>query len=411
MAVAQLSKNVVIIGGGIAAINAVKAIRELDSETNIHIFQNEKIHPYYRIRLTKGLFDNLEEDKILLQKKEWYESNNVKLHLNKEVAAVDTVNSKVTINDGSSLGYDKLLLANGSYNFTPPIEGINKENVYTIRKFDDIQDIKANIEDKKTVLNIGGGIQGLEAAWAFSQQGKEVVIAEVQERLMPRQLDKKASEILQKAIEGFNIKVLLNTQIDKIAGENKVKGVVTKEGNLIDCDMVLYSVGIRPNKMLVENTAIETNLGVVVNDRMQTNIENVYAAGDVAELNGRIGGLWNMAADQGKIAGYNIAGKEAGYSGSVPVTTINAFNISLFSMGQIDENSCTQTLTEEGSDGLSYKRIFLQGNKIAGAIVIGDAKYSPLLKGAIEKEKVLANLDLSNTSVNDLLLALKNGSV
>jgi nitrite reductase (NADH) large subunit len=158
----------------------------------------------------------------------------------------------------------------------------------------------------------------------------------------------------------------------------------------------------------VENTGIKTNLGVIVNDRMQTNIENIYAAGDVAELNGKIGGLWNTASDQGKIAGYNIAGKEAVYSGSVPVTMINAFNISLFSMGQTDENICTGVLTEESSDGLSYKRIFLNGNKITGAIVIGDTKYSQLLKNAIEKEKLLTDIDLSNISVLDLLDRLRS---
>jgi nitrite reductase (NADH) large subunit len=408
MAVIQLSNNVVIIGGGVAAISAIKAIREIDSETSIYVFQNERIYPYYRIRLTKGLFDNLEENKILLQKKEWYELNNVNLYLDKEVVTVDTVNHRIIIDDGSSVSYDKLLLANGSYNFTPPIDGINKENVYTIRKFSDIQNIKTNIEDKNTVINIGGGIQGLEAAWALSQQGKEVIIAEVQERLMPRQLDKKASEILKKAIEGFNIKVLLETQIEKITGENQVKGVITKDGNIINCDMVIYSVGIRANKALVENTAIKTNHGVIVNDRMQTNIENVYAAGDVAELEGKIGGLWSIAADQGKTAGYNIAGRDTNYSSSVPVTTINAFNTSLFSMGNINEDSCTEILTEESLDGLSYKRIFLKDYKVVGAIVIGDAKYSPLLKSAIEKEKILADIDLSNISVNDLLSRLKN---
>jgi len=400
--------NIVIIGGGIAAVNAAKAIREIDSKTKIYIFQNEKIYPYYRIRLTKSLFDNIDIDKMLLQKREWYEQNNVKLHLDKEVVEVDVLNHSVTLNDGAILKYDKLLLASGSNNFTPPINGIDKKNVYTIRKFDNIQTIRANIADKKTILTIGGGVQGLETAWALRIQDKEVVIAETLERLMPRQLDKRASEILLKSIESFNVKVLLNTQIKEITGEDKAEGIITKDGRTFNCDMIIYSVGIRANKKLLENTPVKTNLGVIVNDKMETNVENVYASGDVAEYNGKIGGLWNIAAEQGKIAGYNIAGKDAAYTGLIPVTTMNAFNLSLFSAGDIDENSCDKTLADESIDKITYKRIFIKDNKIIGAILIGNSKYSTLLKNAIEKETVLSDTDLSNISVDDLLVKLKS---
>ncbi|MBU3142957.1 NAD(P)/FAD-dependent oxidoreductase [Clostridium sp. CF012] len=403
-----MSDNIVIIGGGVAAVNAVKAIREIDRDINIFIFQNEKYYPYYRIKLTKGLLDNLEEEKIMLHKKDWYELNNVKLYLDIEVIGIDTVKSEIILYDGSRFGYNKLLFANGSKNFMPPIEGIDKENVYTIRKLDNIRDIQNSINDKKNILNVGGGVQGIETAWSLNQHGKNAIIAEVQERLMPRQLDKRASEILKTSIESFKTKVLLNTQIVKILGENKVKGVETKEGKIIDSDMVIFSVGIRANKELLENTEVKTNIGIVVNERMETNIENVYAAGDVAELNGRIVGLWNISIEQGKTAGYNIAGKQVVYTGVVPVTILNAFNIALFSMGEVDEKQSDNTITEESSDGLTYKRLFIRDNKIIGAIVIGDNKHSTLLKNAIEKKNVFSNIDLLNAGVNDLLAKLKN---
>ncbi|MBU3188905.1 FAD-dependent oxidoreductase [Clostridium bowmanii] len=400
--------NVVIIGGGVAAVNAVKAIREIDSDINIFIFQNEKYYPYYRIKLTKGLFDNLEEEKIMLQKKDWYESNNVKLYLNTEVVGIDTIKSEIILHDGNRFGYNKLLLANGSKNFMPSIDGINKENVYTIRKLDNIRNIQDSINDKKTILNVGGGVQGIETVWSLYRYGKDAILVEFQERLMPRQLDKRASEILKTAIEGFKTKVLLNSQIVKILGENKVKGVETKDGKTIDSDMVIFSVGIRANKELLENTEVKTNIGIVVNDRMETNVENVYAAGDVAELDGKIVGLWNIAIEQGKTAGYNIVGKHEVYVGVVPVTILNAFNIALFSMGEVDEKRCDKTIIEESTDSLSYKRLFIRDNKIIGAIVIGDNKYSTILKNAIEKKIVFSNIDLLNVGVNDLLLKLKS---
>lgn len=404
-----MSNDVVIIGGGVAAINAIKAIREVNAELKIHVIQDEAVHPYFRTRLTKSLFENLDADKILLQKKEWYEQNQITLHLDKRAVAINTDQCMITLNDGSSLEYGKLLLANGAMNFKPPVEGIDLENVFTIRKFEDIQTIKECVDDKKTVLHLGGGIQNLEAAWAMYTNGKKVVIAEFMDRLMPRQLDAKGSELLKRAVLSCDIKVTLNTQIVKLTGDKKVTGAVAKSGETIDCDMVIYSVGIRSNKHLTEHTAIQTNNGVLVNDHMQTNIANVYAAGDVAELAGSIGGLWPVAINQGKIAGYNIAGKDAVYGGTVPVTMMNAFQLSVFSVGTIDENSYSSTIIDESSDDSSYQRLFIKDNVIIGAIIIGgDTRSNQLLKKYVEDQLDISYIDQTNITVKDLLAQLKN---
>lgn len=408
-------KDIVIIGGGVAAFNAIKAIREIDSDTCIHLIQNEPVYPYYRTRLTKSLYEDLDVDKISLQKKEWYDNNHITIHLGREVVLVDTESNTVSLDDGSCIEYSKLLLANGASNFKPPIEGIDKENVYTIRKFEDIQTIKAKADINKSILHLGGGIQNLEAAWAFCSHDKEVIIVEFMDRLMPRQLDHKASEILLKAVEASNAKVLLNTEVIAIKGQDKVESVIAKSrnstdgdaGQSINCDMVIYSVGIRPNKKLYENTTILTNIGVLVNDQMQTNIENIYAAGDIAEYCGKIGGLWPVAIEQGKTSGYNIAGKDICYTGLLPVTTINAFNLSIFSIGSIDEGNATLTLTDNPEDDKSYKRLFIKDNTIIGAIIIGDTKYNNMLKKLVTDKTNISVYNLSNISVNELLDQLK----
>ena len=408
-------KDIVIIGGGVAAFNAIKAIREIDSNTCIHLIQNEPVYPYYRTRLTKSLYEDLDVDKISLQKKEWYDNNHITIHLGREVVLVDTESNTVSLDDGSCIEYSKLLLANGASNFKPPIEGIDKENVYTIRKFEDIQTIKAKADINKSILHLGGGIQNLEAAWAFCSHDKEVIIVEFMDRLMPRQLDYKASEILLKAVEASNAKVLLNTEVIAIKGQDKVESVIAKSrnstdgdaGQSINCDMVIYSVGIRPNKKLYENTTILTNIGVLVNEQMQTNIENIYAAGDIAEYCGKIGGLWPVAIEQGKTSGYNIAGKDVCYTGLLPVTTMNAFNLSIFSVGSIDEGNATLTLTDNPEDDKSYKRLFIKDNTIIGAIIIGDTKYNNMLKKLVTDKTSISVYNLSNISVNELLDQLK----
>ena len=401
-------KNVIIIGGGVAAVNAMKAIRELDPEINIIAICKEAVYPYFRTRLTKSLFENLDADKILLQKKEWYEQNKIQLHLSKEVVSIDTEHRTIGLNDEVRLCYDKLLLANGANNFKPQIDGIDKENVLTIRNYKDVQTIKEHVGDKKTILHIGGGIQNLEAAWAMCSQGKEVIIAEFMDRLMPRQLDVRASEILKFAVESSNVKVNLSTQIVGLTGDNQVTGARTKNSEIISCNMVIYSVGIRPNIKLYEATVIQMNHGVIVDDHLRTNIENIYAAGDIAEFEGRVGGLWPIAMEQGKIAGYNIAGKSATYTSIMPVTTMNAFNLSVFSIGNIDENSNSLTIIDDPEDGTNYRRIFIRDDIVIGAIIIGDTKNNQLIKRFVENKTLIADIDFTHITVDDLLMKLKN---
>lgn len=405
--VKQLNKNIVIVGGGIAAISAIKAIREIDSEIKISMFLDERFYPYNRLRLTKSLFGKLEEDNILLQKKDWYEVNKVELNLHKKVVDIDVEKQHIALEDGETIEYHKLLLACGASNFKPPIEGIDKENVFTIRYLQQAWDLKESVKHNNNPLIIGGGIQGLETAWELNQQGEKVAIAEIQPRLMPNQLDERASTILQHIIESLGIKIYLNSMVQKIVGEGKVSGIVTNEGNEIPCDMVIYNAGIRPNIELMKNTSITANKGVVVDNKMETNIKGVFAAGDVAEYKVRVFGLWNIAVEQGKTAGYNIMDRNIDYKEVAPVTTLNAFGISLFSMGNTKEDESDKTLIEDNFDNKTYKRIFIRDKKIIGAIVIGDTKKSPILKTAIEGEVSLEHIDLLNISVEELLARLK----
>ncbi|HEX9062828.1 MAG TPA: FAD-dependent oxidoreductase, partial [Clostridia bacterium] len=341
-----MNERFIIVGCGITAISAVKAIREVNENAEIHMFGDEKFYPYNRIKLSKSLFDKLEEGSILLQKKDWYEVNRVNLNLNTKVKSIETSGQEVVLSDGTHEKYDKLLIATGAGNAVPPIDGIKSQGVYTLRGLEDARNIHENLENKNVVVNIGAGSQGLETAWILHQHGKKVIVIQRNKRLMPRELDEKASLILKNVVEKFNIGVLTNTQLERITHEGSIK-CTTKSGDKIECDMLIYSAGISPNIEVLKGTSVNVNHGIVVDKKMRTNIENIYAAGDVAEYNGKITGLWNIAIVQGKTAGYNMAGKEAVYEHIVPVTTLNAFGISLFSMGKVDEDSNVYTIKDE----------------------------------------------------------------
>lgn len=400
--------KIIIIGNGIAALSAIKSIREVDDTSEIHLFGKEMFYPYSRIKLSKGLLSTLQEDKILLQKREWYDDNDVNLYLGTKVKSIDTDKKVIKLFDDGLISYTKILLATGSNNIKPEISGIEKDEVYNLRTLQDAWDIMDGTSDKNKILIIGGGIQGLEIAWSLCQMGKNIIISHNSHKLMTKQLDEKASQILEKIMESNGVQVLLNTEVSEIIGNDKVEGFKTSDGKIHSCDAVIYSVGTKPNIDILEDTPIEINRGIVVNEKMETNVDGIFAVGDVAEYNNHIFGLWNIAIAQGKIAGYNITGKNTPYEFIVPVTTLSAFGLSLFSMGIVDEAMATNVIVEDKSDENVYNKIFIDNNQVIGAIVIGSIKSSPALKAAIERKINIKNIDYENMSFDELIQALKN---
>src|SRR5690554_368707 len=178
--------KIIIIGNGIAALSAIKAIREIDKDSEIHLFGEEAFYPYSRIRLSKGLLSILQEDKILLQQREWYDDNNVNLYKGSKIITIDTDKRVVKLFDDGLISYAKLLLAGGSSNNKPSISGIEKSGIYTLRTLQDAWDIMDGLKNSETALIIGGGVQGLETAWALAQMDKNVIIAQISDRLMSK---------------------------------------------------------------------------------------------------------------------------------------------------------------------------------------------------------------------------------
>lgn len=400
-----MNKNYCIIGTGVAAVNAAKAIRDLDQESNILLIGAETSLPYNRIKLSKELFSDLSSEKVLIKKEKWYQTQNIQTLLHSKIEHIDTDNYTLHTTTGETIQYDKLLICTGAKNRKLLIDGTGKRGVYTIREMHEAEDFKAFIEDKTSIVNIGGGIQGLETAWSIFKEGKKVTIVEAAPRLMARQLDDKVSALLKNKIEEAGVDVHLNTSITQILGGDEVEGIVL--GNqTISCDSVIYSIGVVPNIDLTENTPIHTSKGIIVNERMETNIKDVYAAGDVTELNGEVEGLWGPAMDQGKVAGKNMVSVVESYQKPTPFTMFNAFNLSLFSIGFIDESCCDTTIIEE--DGAEkYTRVFIKENKMVGVISLGDIMASIPYKTAIESNVSLNGINLKDISIQDLMSEVK----
>ncbi|MDA2452003.1 FAD-dependent oxidoreductase [Bacillus cereus] len=401
-----MEKNFVIIGSGVAAVNAAKTIREYDKGSNIFIFGEEPSLPYKRIKLSKDLYSDLHSEKVLIKKKKWYQDNHISVFINTKVVKINTDEQFIVTSNEAVFSYHKLLICTGADNRRLEINGINKKNIFTIRDMKEADELKGHLEDKESVVTIGGGVQGLETAWSILKAGKKVSIVEVAPLLMRRQLDTKSSLLLKRKIEKEGVKVYLNTSIDSILGKESVTGIKMNDNSQINCDSIVYSIGVTPNTKLVHDTAIKLNRGIVVDEKMRTNIDSVYAAGDVAEVNNEIEGLWGTALEQGRVAGSNMVSKTAIYKKEIPTTIFNAFNVSLFSIGVVNEEQCDTTIVEE--DGKEkYTRLFIKDNKIVGVISLEGVAASIPYKSAIEKHVSLEGIDLLNTNISEIMSKLK----
>lgn len=396
----------IIIGGGAAAVTAAKAIRNHDAEGSIRIYVKEKSLPYNRVKLSKELFEDLGNENVLIKKEQWYRKNDIRVFVETSISNIDTEARFVYTSGGEQISYDKLLICTGSNNRKLMLTGAELKGVFTIREMVEAEEFKAFIQQKNHIVIIGGGVQGLETAWSLLKAGKKVTIVEAFSSLMGRQLDERTSNLLKDKVEAQGVEVVLNAQIERIVGDEEVTGIEIKDTGFISCDSVLYSIGVIPNIELTRSTPIETNRGIIVDEQLKTNIDDVYAAGDAVELQGEVTGLWGSAMEQGTVAGANMAGANIVYKKILPTTIFHAFDMELFSIGLVDESKCDKTITEaDGTD--KYTKLFIKDNKIVGIISLGSVTESAPYTEAIENQTSLEGINLDEISVSRLMEEIK----
>lgn len=380
----------VIIGSGIAGLSAAKAIRKNDTEGKITMLTKEQVAPYYRTKLTKAISSGETKEQLLVEKEGFYEENNIELRLSTTVDKVDYKNNKVLLENGEEVAYDKLLIASGASPFVPPFESENQQNIFKMRTIEDLEELRRALPEIKTALVVGGGLLGLEAAQALHEKGVEVHIVEFADYLLVRQLDADTAKVLEDALtkEGF----ILHTKnsLKKVDGDGKVERVIMTDGTSFDCQAVLFSVGVRSDLSLACET-LEQNRGLVVNNELKSNQDNVWVAGDCAEVSGMTMGLWTASMDMGKIAGENMTGGMSSYDTPKLFTNLMIGDIKLFSAGFND----SEDVWSEEADG-AIKKLFFKDGVIIGGILYKDTKkmgtINKLLAEKASKEEAIEQM-------------------
>lgn len=383
-----------IIGNGIAGLAAAREIRTVDENGAILMVSNEPTLTYYRVKLTEYISKDFDDEDLLVSKENWYHDKNIKVMLRKFVENINFTENKIKLDDGQEIEYEKLLIATGSRPFIPPINGKYKEGVFALRTLKDLHYIKDYMISCEDVSVIGGGLLGLEAAWSLKQLGKEVSIVEFAPYLLPRQLDKEIANKLEEKLSKIGFKVYLSSQAEEITGEEKAAGIKLNGERHIKADAILVSSGIRPNLDLIRDTTIEYDKGILVDKHLKTNVDNIYAAGDVVEIEGMVLGLWTAGNEQGKVAGANMAGKELEYNHPKIFTTLQIGSIQLFSAGIINDFDKVYEYKDEKNE--IHHKIFTRNGKIVGVILFGDLKEVNSLRNA-----VISNIDIDEYIIKD----------
>lgn len=404
-------EKVVIIGNGIAGMTVADHLRRRHPSCEIHVIAKESHQLYNRMGLSRLIYGRSAMDGLYLMGDDWYKDYNIDMWLNTLVTKIDREKQTVILADGNSMEYDRLVLAMGSSGRVPNIEGMGMSGTFVLREADDAIYIRAFAQEyacKKAVI-AGGGLLGLEAAYALHKLGLDVVVLERGAWLMRRQLDERGASFLRQYLKGIGIEVLLQAEVEEIIGEQRVRRIHLKDSKVLNAEIFLACAGIVPNTKLADMAGLETNRGVLVDANLRTNDPNIYAVGDVVEFDSMVYGLWTVAVAQGQVVAHNIAGGDNVYTPIIPKTMLKVAGIDLMSIGEFEARSAEDTvITIEDIDHDEYRKMVISGGKIIGAILIGFPRLAPTVSEAIaESVDVSSILDKLQAGKWDVLKDMK----
>jgi len=380
--------KIIVIGCGVAGATASFAVRQYDADAEISVYTDEA-HLYYpRPRLYEVVTGEKKPEEIYSYPKTLYEQKGIKVQLNSEIAKIDPAKRQVVVRDGPRADYDKLLLATGSHPFVPPIEGVEKPGVFTLRTVQDALAIRDRSSRTQKAIIVGGGLLGLEFAASWTSFRKQAEVVEVNSRLLPKQLDPEGGAVLRQYLEERNIQCRLGVKVSEILGYETVSGVKLDNGDQLSGGVILIAAGIKSNTDLAVAAGINVHKGVVVDQHLQTSENDIFAVGDAAESNGRIYGTIPPSVEQARIAAVNLLGKEErAYKGSVPFTTLKVAGISLTSMGEVNPGQQEfEEIRKINAGQRVYKKLVLKDGKVVGAILLGDRRSAPFVSRLMNEQ-------------------------
>ncbi|MDV4263243.1 nitrite reductase small subunit NirD [Acinetobacter seifertii] len=376
--VSQDKLRLVLIGNGLAGMRCLEDLLDMAPDRyEVTVIGEEPWGNYNRIMLSPVLSGEKTIEDIMLHPPKWYDDKGIKFIASDKAVKIDRPRKVVYTEKGQTVDYDRLILATGSAPFIPPVQGVDLKGVLTFR---DIYDVNTMIEycgSKTNAVVIGGGLLGLEAAYGLKQRGMNVTVLHLMNRIMERQLDDRASQLLRHSIEQKGINIITEANTEALIGDENghVTQIRLKDGTVLDADLVVFAVGIRPNIALAQSAGLRCNRGVLVNDTMQTFDPSIYAVGECIEHRGQTFGLVEPLWGQAFICATHLAehGSLTFKAPTVP-TQLKVSGVDVFSAGNFEPKDDYEDIILNDEKRQIYKRIIIQSDRVIGAVLFGDTE-------------------------------------
>ena len=392
-----MSEPLVIVGNGMAAARLVDELAKVAlGRYAIAVIGDEPRLAYNRVLLSSVLAGETASHDIELRPAAWWRDRGVTLKYGCMATEVDVGRREVKIENEESIPFSKLILTTGSSPLRLNVPGADLAGVHTFRDSRDVDLLLTLAAQKRRVVVVGGGLLGLEAAYGLAKAGAPVTLVHLMDRLMERQLDAPAAELLKSLVERKGIEILLNANTARIHGVTRVEGVELTDGRRLDADAVIFAAGIRPNISLAKEAGIAVNRGIVVDDHLQTGLADIFAIGECAEHRGICYGLVEPAYEQARVLARHLAGANDSYGGSVVATNLKVSGVNVFSAGDFIGADGSETIVLSDLNFGTYKKLVISEGRLTGAVLIGDVSdalwYLELIRNRQPTRRIRADM-------------------
>ncbi len=373
-----MSEPLVVIGNGMAAARLVDEMAKRSlGRYAIAVVGEEPRLAYNRVLLSSLLADEVAPADVELKPSRWWRDRGVTLRYGMAATAVDVAARTVTLADGTRLPFARAVFAIGSRPIRLHMPGMELPGVMTFRNMADVDAMRTQAGPEARVVVIGGGLLGLEAAYGLAKSGARVTLVHLMDRLMERQLDDAAAEMLRRAVEARGVTVLLNAETESIVGTQRAEAVELTDGRILPADLVVMAVGVRPNAALAAAAGLYVNSGIVVDDGLETSAPGVFAVGECAEHRGQCYGLVEPAYEQAAVLARRLGGEEVRYTGSVIATNLKVSGVDVFSAGDFHgAEGAEQVVLRDPGLGF-YRKLVIVRDRLVGAVLYGDTADAP----------------------------------
>ncbi len=388
----------VILGAGPAGVVAAETLNKVDPAQDIMLIGDESEPPYSRMAIPYYLTGKIGEEGTYLRKSaDHYSDRNIRV-VRDRVTGIEISDRTVSLAAGGSQTFDKLLIATGSHPIKPAIQGLDLPGVHHCWTLEDSRNIVRLAEAGKPVVLIGAGFIGCIILESLLERGVDLTIVEAEERMVPRMLDASAGGLIKRWCEAKGVRVFTSTRVTKIErGAQGALKVTLDNGDTADAALVVVAAGVKANTDFLGDSGIKAKDGIVVDRHLQTSVEGIYAAGDCAEGPDFSTGGWSVhaiqptAADHGRIAAFNMAGRPARFNGSLSMNVLDTAGLISCSFGAWDGMEGGESCHVVDETGYKYMRLEFLDDVVVGALSLGRTDHIGVLRGLIQSRVRLGN--------------------